>query len=510
MAAKPKAFPGGAKSDGIITPVEPSLIARVTQGVRYALTGTPPDAWFGPSQPLQPEAQEQAQGRQWDYPVGFNTRVTPRAEEQVSYLQLRALADNLDILRVAIETRKDQMCRQEWVVRPRSKDAQGNVAPPDDRCEQIMDFLRFPDREHDFATWLRMVLEEMFVIDAASVYPRLTRGGGIYSLDLIDGATIKRVLNVDGRTPVPPDPAYQQIIKGLPAVDYSRDELLYLPRNPRVNKIYGYSPVEQIVMTVNIALRRQLSQLAYFTDGSSADLIFNVPDTWNPDQIRQFKEWWDSMLAGNIAARRGTMFVPGGVKPYDTKDRQLKDDFDEWLTRIVCYAMSLPPTAFSKQVVRATAGVSQDASLEEGLEPVKLWAASLMNQIIGRWFNAPDLEFAWAIPNDVDALVQAQIDQIYVQAKVMTPDEIREGSLSMPPLTPDQQDLLNPPPPPELGGQPGKPGEPGGKKKPPTQTGMDSDSSSAAGKVEKKNGSHGHLTVTAPRLRNHARRSARY
>jgi len=30
-----------------------------------------------------------------------------------------------------------------------------------------------------------------------------------------------------------------------------------LPRNPRPHKAYGFSPVEQIVMTVNIALRRQ-------------------------------------------------------------------------------------------------------------------------------------------------------------------------------------------------------------------------------------------------------------
>ena len=32
-----------------------------------------------------------------------------------------------------------------------------------------------------------------------------------------------------------------------------------------------------------------------------------------------------------------------------------KDEFDEWLARIVCYAFSLPPTAFIRQVNRATA-----------------------------------------------------------------------------------------------------------------------------------------------------------
>jgi hypothetical protein len=33
----------------------------------------------------------------------------------------------------------------------------------------------------------------------------------------------------------------------------------------------------------------------------------------------------------------------------------LKDDFDEWLARVICFAFSLPPTAFTKQVNRNTA-----------------------------------------------------------------------------------------------------------------------------------------------------------
>jgi hypothetical protein len=38
----------------------------------------------------------------------------------------------------------------------------------------------------------------------------------LFALEPVDGATIRRVLDNTGRTPLPPDPAYQQIIKGLP------------------------------------------------------------------------------------------------------------------------------------------------------------------------------------------------------------------------------------------------------------------------------------------------------
>lgn len=426
--------------------IAPGIVARVSGAVRYALTGNAPDEWFGPSQPIGPQAQAQAQGRQFDYPVAFNTRWVPRADEgSIQFDQLRALADNLDLVRLAIETRKDQMCKLEWKIAPKDVEAS-----QDNRCLDIQNFLAYPDREHDWQTWLRMVLEDLFVIDAPTIYPRATKGGGVYSLDLMDGATIKRIINPDGRTPEAPQPAYQQILKGVPAADYHRDELLYLPRNPRTWKVYGYGPVEQIITTVNIALRRQISQLSFYSYGSTPDLIFSVPKEWNPDQVRQFKDWWDSLLAGNLENRRGTMFVPEGVKTVDTKEGVLKDDYDEWLARIVCFAFSLPPSAFVKQMNRATAETAQEVAQEEGLAPIMQWTAGAMNRVLARWFNAPDLQFQWNQDQTLDQLTQAQIDQIYVTTKVITPDEVREN-LGMEPLTAEQQELLNPAPPPMLG-----------------------------------------------------------
>ncbi len=54
----------------------------------------------------------------------------------------------------------------------------------------------------------------------------------------------------------------------MPAADFSADELLYLPRNMRAHRLYGMSPVEQIALTVNIALRRDAATLDYYRTGS--------------------------------------------------------------------------------------------------------------------------------------------------------------------------------------------------------------------------------------------------
>jgi hypothetical protein len=47
--------------------------------------------------------------------------------------------------------------------------------------------------------------------------------------------------------------------------------------------------------------------------------------------------------AGNETATF-TLLGPAEAKYIPFKKAPYKDDFDEWLTRIVCYAFSLPPS----------------------------------------------------------------------------------------------------------------------------------------------------------------------
>jgi phage portal protein BeeE len=184
-----------------------------------------------------------------------------------------------------------------------------------------------------------------------TLHRRKTRGGQLIALDQIDGATMRRVLDDWGRTPEDPkDTAYQQILKGMPALNYRKsDEILYRPRNLRIHKIYGYSQVEQIMMTINIGLRRQVFQLNFFTEGNMPPALIGVPEQWTPDQIRTFQEWFDNILAGNLAERRRARFVPSAVgKTYiPTQETELFGKAEEWLARVCCFAFSPFASAFS-------------------------------------------------------------------------------------------------------------------------------------------------------------------
>lgn len=432
----------------------PSFMQRAAAGLRYALTGRDPNAgWFGPGEPRMPVAPPDVAGRQFDFPVGFNTRQNPRTDEDgITFAELRALADNLGVLRTVIETRKDQVCALNWRIHPKDKKAQA-----DSRCIELEAFLAKPDREHTWATWLRMLLEDLFVIDAPTIYPRGTIGGDLYSLELVDGATIKRLLDDHGRAPMPPEPAYQQVLKGLPAVDYTLDELIYAPRNPRTWKVYGYSPVEQIIIIVNIALRREAFVLEYYQSGTVPDALASVPKEWNPKQIREFQEYWDVLLTGDLAARRKLRFIPDGVQFRETKQPPLKDQYDEWLARVVCFCFSIEPTPFVAQVNRAVAETSRQQSLAEGLGPIKKWVKDSLDPVIQQRLGAPDLEFQWVDEDAISPLDRAQIDKLYVDAKVLDPDEVRVD-LGREPMTPEQRAKLAPPapvaPPPGAAQQP--------------------------------------------------------
>src|SRR5580692_3670500 len=95
------------------------VVQRAIEGVRYAITGVSPETWFGPMQPLKPMAPADVAGRRFDYPTGYNLQYSPRSYEPVGFADLRALADNCDILRLVIETRKDQIEAQDWDIRPK-------------------------------------------------------------------------------------------------------------------------------------------------------------------------------------------------------------------------------------------------------------------------------------------------------------------------------------------------------------------------------------------------------
>lgn len=389
-----------------------------------------------PGTPMQAVEPPGSPPSQFDYPYGYNITSSPRADEPITFAQLRELADGYDLLRLAIEKRKNQIEALDWNVVPINK-----KDPQQQRISnEVYQFLKRPDKVMSFGRWLRALVEDILVIDAPAISVRRTRGGGVYSLDLVDGATIKRNLDETGRTPLPPYPAYQQILSGLPAIDLRTDELLYMPRNQRTHKVYGYGNVEQIVMTVNIAIRRQLYQLGYYTEGNIPEAFISCPESWGLQQVLEFQAYWDSLFNQNANMRRRARFIPNGTTPTFSKENPIKDQYDEWLARIVSYCLDLPPTSLVKETNRATAETTQDAGKSEGVASMTKYLKELLDILIQdeNYLNCPGVEFVFMEEQAQKPLEQAQVNEIYSRIEVLTTDEIRQD-LGHDPLTDAQK-----------------------------------------------------------------------
>ena len=335
------------------------------------------------------------------------------------------MSESWGLLRAVIETRKDQLLSVPWTIQARDGRDGGT------RAEELRRFFQRPDRKRRFSQWARLLLEDLFVIDAPTVYVWRTRGGGVHALEVIDGATILPLVDDAGRRPDWPSAAYQQIIKGLPAIDMTERELIYAPMRPRTRlPVYGYSPVEQIYLEVTEGIRRTLYQVNIWTEGSLPELMITVPDNWTPQQIAMFQSGFDALLAGNQALKSRVRFVPGGMKPFDIKNANgaaLKGDYDEWLARVVCYAFSVNPQPFVKMMNRATAEVSEEVAKEEGTRALQGWFKSeIMDPLIQEGFGREELEFVWQSKPAVDPLEQAQVAEIQVRNGMRTVNEVRE------------------------------------------------------------------------------------
>lgn len=408
--------PGGIRKDLSFTMKQGGPVAG------WRNSGSQPGAGlFSPGTPVEPTAPQPV--RTFQFEPGTNLNYTPRAGEPFGFPHLRSFA-NVEAVRLAIETRKDQVERLDWLIKV--KNPRQKRSDSDERIRKVERFWRKPDQETHFATWLRSSMEDLLVLDAPAFEKRRNNAGKLIGLDVIAGDAIKLLIDQTGRRPKPPLPAYEQVLYGTPWRLLTTNDLLYCPRNRRPHKLYGLSPVEQIVITVNTVLQRQASQLFHFGIGNVPAGIINGPEGWSPDQLKEFQEWFDSQLSGNLGEKQKVIWVPNGAKYQAFKDKPLSDEFDEWLERIVCYAFSLPPTPFIQQMNRATAESSDQTALEEGREPFLRWFKRIADDVIAEDLECPDLEWDWRITDELDPLKQAQIDDISIRNGSMSVNESRD------------------------------------------------------------------------------------
>lgn len=412
----------------------PGLIQRVANIVDTFLGGKSETGTDRLAAPVPPKAAVNADGtppRAQVMDMSANLRTAPRQGSTIqltAFDVLRALSD-FDLCRICIEDVKGQVLGMDWEVgvKQEFKEQQDSLQP---KVEEARAWVMMPDplAGLDFKSWLSPVLEEVLVTDALSLYPRYDRAGRPIGLEQADGATILPLVDERGR-PNLDGPAYHQVISGRAETAFTIDELWYLPRHRRVNQPYGRSPVENVLTTVNVAIRAHQSDLSYYTHGTLPDALWATPKEWTPQQVSDFQKLFDQMLEGNLERRAGRLhMVPGGdgAGLHSIKDRKWAYEYLEWLARVICWSFGVSPMPVAKIMNRATAEMQELSSLESGVKPVAQHVARVMTRFIQLVMELPEVEFRWKQDETEDESVTITRQKEMLASGAMEIDEVRK------------------------------------------------------------------------------------
>jgi hypothetical protein len=490
-------LPSGAVATPMVNPpTQPNVMSLAQGNLAPPLAPggwTDPLVAFGPGKPVRPAAIDPVDPlsgrplpRRYDYPTSINL---PGVEDRVvPWTLLRRLAD-ASIVRRCIEIRKAEMVAQEWdfSVSPAALQraiSSGTQTPSDvmrskaiatgnagalveqsvrqavsarsaeqtiraknaQTITRLKKFWARPDRINDLTMddWLMVMLEEHFVLDALSIYPHMNLGGKLHSLEIIDGSTIKPLLDHRGSIPQAPNPAFQQILHGFPRGEFAastdatdefdRDTLIYRPRYRRANSPYGMSNTEQAIVNADLYMKRIEWIRAEYTSGVIPEMFILTDTSMNPDQLLAYERVFNDYLTGQAEERHRAKVFPQGFTPTQLQnfEERYRPDYDLHLIRLVGNDFDVMPTelGFPPNGGLGGKGLSdgeENITFRKGTRPLTKWAVDTLNLISMRYLGmTTDLTFKFlGLESEDEGMAQEVLAAQFHNASI-TANEMRD------------------------------------------------------------------------------------
>lgn len=399
--------PGGVTLSG--DQLTALVAASQRAGTQLATPLPRPPQWttdpFGPGSPLTPAPINQrdprtgrAAPRLFELPISTNLNVGT-----APFVPWKTLSDFADgpLPRKCIQRRKS-VCELGFTVAVDPKAVARAAAASGDaerdveaalrkkytsEIARVSDWLEYPDRKNDYdwAAWTGQLMENRLVYDAVAVYPRRTFGGDLFALEVVDGSTIKPLLDESGGRPLPPAPFAQQILYGFPRGEFvadtvdvdgktmvpggvTTDQLLYARTIIRPKTPYGMSATEIAILDGILWMRRMGWLLAEYTQGVTGAMLETAPEVdWDTVQWKDYAQGLNDMLAGDDAARLQYHLLPPGVKAVISPEvaERYKPEMDLFLIKLVAGDYGLPASE-----VGFTEAGALGASFHEGEEDI--------------------------------------------------------------------------------------------------------------------------------------------
>src|SRR5437868_6626545 len=351
----------------------------------------------------------------------------PDAYPKPSPANLRRFAET-PVARKAINTIKDQIAGMRWRIQPRP--GRGEQLPDADlRIRILTDNFDAPNPDDSFRSLAEQVLEDVIIGGFGAIEVEST-GDPLQPLTLwpVDGASIRIKSDWDGLSDSPR--SVQMTGRHGPdaQIPLNDEDLIYIRLNPRTHTPFGLGRLEVAFETINAFLgaNRYAARLASNSVVEYALWLQGLSAEHHERLIR----WWQDEIEGtgrvpilSVENKPEVLRFGGGT------DADLRLQWQEFLLRIIADAFDLPPQSLGleRDVNRSTAAEMNDQAFRQAIVPTaRLSAEYLTRDAICKRLGWDDLQFVFT---DVDAasdpMEEAQIQQILLQAGVLTVNEVR-------------------------------------------------------------------------------------
>lgn len=469
-----------AKQLDAISLAEAKLKAKKFRTLEKALRSESPDDMVRASQVLQqiqPKVDQNTKSFFID-PLEFNANLGYKDKPfSLTYVTLKRMSKT-PIINSIIKTRKNQVADfadpQEnkystgFVIRKKPK---GGVEQKMDNKDKkiafaITDFILKGGNTSqwgydDFDTFIRKIVEDSLVYDQMTFECVRNRRGQLESFIATDAATFRMAdsffdkdydnvffqrhgANVwKDRSDFGPKvhgyyPAYIQVYQNMKVNEFYPWELCFGIRNPSASiwaNGYGCSELEELINVVTSMLWSDEYNRRFFSQGSAPKGFFRVKGTNNEAALQQFKQQWQSMIAG-VRQSWKTPVIEADVDWIDLQKNNRDMEYSSWieyLIKIACAVYSIDPSEIGWDISRSNGNGglfegSQEQRLkhskDKGLYPLLKFLQRKLNKYIVEQIN-PDFELVFVGLNGLTIEEELKMDIDKVNS-FMTVNEARE------------------------------------------------------------------------------------
>ncbi len=308
-----------------------------------------------------------------------------------------------------------------------------------------------------FSQFMAKSVRDSLVLDSAPIETEWKRNKrlGFDGFYAVDGATI-RLCNERGYHGN--DQIFAlQVVQGRISAAYTHDDLIYEARNPTtdvVNAGYGTSETELLIRVVTGYLNAMTYNIKGFDSNQIPKGMLNLVGSYDDDQLRAFRRYWNALLKGAGNAWNLPVMV--------SKDQNSKATFEKFgvefnemyfakwmtfLTSIICALYGISPSEInfdsfsggnSSPLSGSDTAERLAASKDSGLRPLLAAYENTISDYLVSEFS-DDLVFRWTGLDPEDGAARQRMREL-----VLTVNEIRaeegheamEGPLGDAPVNP--------------------------------------------------------------------------